>query len=223
MAGKFIVIDGTDGSGKTTQLEILAEYLRGQGHQIETVDFPQYNTKAAGLVEEYLSGKYGSAQEVGPYRASIFYAADRYDASFKIKTWLNEGKIILANRYVSSNMGHQGGKILDSAERTKFFEWLYDLEYNLFVVPKPDASLILHVEAEIAQQLALKREREDWQGKIKDIHEADLNHLKQAEKAYLEISKMPGFTLIECTENGNILDRPTIAKKIWQEVEKILF
>lgn len=223
MAGKFIVIDGTDGSGKTTQLEILAEYLRGQGHQIETVDFPQYNTKAAGLVEEYLSGKYGSAQEVGPYRASIFYAADRYDASFKIKIWLDEGKIILANRYVSSNMGHQGGKILDSTERTKFFEWLYDLEYNLFAVPKPDASLILHVEAEIAQQLALKREREDWQGKIKDIHEADLNHLKQAEKAYLEISKLPGFTLIECTENGNILDRPTIAKKIWQEVEKILF
>lgn len=223
MAGKFIVIDGTDGSGKTTQLEILAEYLRGQGHQIETVDFPQYNTKAAGLVEEYLSGKYGSAQEVGPYRASIFYAADRYDASFKLKAWLNDGKIILANRYVSSNMGHQGGKILDPVERTKFFEWLYDLEYKLFAVPKPDASLILHVEAEIAQQLALKREREDWQGKTKDIHEIDLEHLKQAEKAYLEISKMSGFTLIECTENGGILDRSTIAKKIWQEVEKILF
>ncbi|MEK7097993.1 MAG: thymidylate kinase, partial [Patescibacteria group bacterium] len=132
--GKFIVIDGTDGSGKTTQLGLLAERLKNLGHLVEIADFPQYNTKSAGLVEEYLSGKYGSADEVGPYRASIFYACDRYDASFKIRKWLEEGKIVISNRYVTANMGHQGGKIDGEKERKEYFDWLYNLEYETFSI-----------------------------------------------------------------------------------------
>ena len=96
--GKLIVIDGTDGSGKTTQLKLLKERLQNQGYSVKEADFPQYNTKSAGLVEEYLSGKYGSADEVTPYQSSIFYAVDRFDASFQIKKWLKEGYIVLSNR-----------------------------------------------------------------------------------------------------------------------------
>ena len=107
--GKFIVIDGTDGSGKATQTKLLVKKLRKEKYKVKLADFPQYNKKSAGLVEEYLSGKYGTEKNVGPYVASIFYACDRYDASFKIRKWLKEGNIVISNRYVTANMGHQGG------------------------------------------------------------------------------------------------------------------
>ena len=222
-SGKFIVIDGTDGSGKTTQLNLLAEKLRQEGYAVAIADFPQYNTKSAGLVEEYLSGKYGGADEVDPYQASIFYAVDRFDASFQIKRWLQEGKIVLANRYVSSNLGHQGGKFDNPLERKLFFTWLYDLEYRLFAVPKPDLSLILHVEAEIAQTLSQKRKREDWKGKTKDIHEENLSHLKKAEQVYLEIARtFPDFKLIKCTNQGQILPPEEINYLVWIYIKRII-
>ena len=196
--GKFIVIDGTDGSGKTTQFNLLVDKLKAQGFAVEVADFPQYNTKSAGLVEEYLSGKYGGADDVTPYQSSIFYAVDRFDASFKIRQWLKDGKIVIANRYVSASLGHQGGKIENPLERKVFFNWLYELEYKLFNIPKPDLSLILHVEADIAQKLAANRHREDWVGKTRDIHEENLNHLQKAEQVYLEIAQMfPDFKLIK--------------------------
>ena len=106
--GKFIVIDGTNGSGKATQTHLLMEELKLNGYPVEMTDFPQYGTKSAGLIEEYLNGKYG---QVGPHAASIFYAIDRFDASFKIRQWLQEGKVVISNRYVTANAGHQGGKI----------------------------------------------------------------------------------------------------------------
>lgn len=151
--GKFIVIDGTDGSGKATQMKLLVKELRKKGYKVEVFDFPQYGKKSAGLVEEYLNGKYGSAQDVGPYRGSIFYACDRYAASFKIRKFLEEGKIVISNRYVTANMGHQGGKIKNPKERKRYFNWLYDLEYRIFEIPKPDLNIILHVDAAIAQKL----------------------------------------------------------------------
>ena len=214
--GKFIVIDGTDGSGKTTQFNLLVDKLKAQGFAVEVADFPQYNTKSAGLVEEYLSGKYGGADDVTPYQSSIFYAVDRYDASFKIRQWLKDGKIVVANRYVSASLGHQGGKIDNPLERRVFFNWLYELEYKLFNIPKPDLSLILHVEAEIAQKLAANRHREDWIGKTRDIHEENLGHLQKAEQVYLEIAKtFPDFKLIKCTREGEIMSREEIHDLVW--------
>src|SRR6185369_11731584 len=148
--GRFIVIDGTDGSGKTTQTNLLVEELKINGYQVEMTDFPQYGTKSAGLIEEYLNGKYG---HVGPEAASIFYAIDRFDASFKIRHWLSEGKVVISNRYVTANAGHQGGKIADDLERMKFFKWLNNLEYVIFGIPKPDLNIILHMPAHMAQKL----------------------------------------------------------------------
>ena len=116
----FIVFEGIDNSGKSTQCRLLLEHLKKEGYKVEMIDFPQYGKKSAALIEEYLSGKYGSASEVSPYVASIFYACDRYDASFKIRQWLKEGKIVVADRYVGSNIGHQGGKIKNKDERLKF-------------------------------------------------------------------------------------------------------
>jgi dTMP kinase len=221
--GKFIVIDGTDGSGKTTQVEILIKRFKKAGFDVEIADFPQYNTKSAGLVEEYLSGKYGEANEVTPYQASIFYAVDRYDASKKIRDWLKAGKIVVANRYVSANMGHQGGKIQNSLERKIFFSWLDELEYKIFNIPRPDLSIILHVEAEIAQQLTKQRARTDWSDSAKDIHEKSLDHLKNAEQVYLEIAhSFPDFKLIKCTINDRLLSREEINDLIWVYVKQAL-
>lgn len=221
--GKFIVIDGTDGSGKTTQLNLLKIRLEESGYVVAVADFPQYNTKSSGLIEEYLSGKYGQADDIDAYKASIFYAVDRYDASFKIRQWLAEGKIVLANRYTSANMGHQGCKISNPLERKVFFNWLYDLEYKIFEIPRPDLTIILHVEAEMAQHLAQERGRADWNGKTVDIHEGNLNHLKNAEQVYREISEnFPDFKLISCTRNKQILDREEINRSIWPTVSQIV-
>lgn len=223
--GKFIVIDGTDGSGKATQTELLKKRLKKEGHEVEILDFPQYGKKSAGLVEEYLNGKYGNAQDVGPYRASIFYACDRYDASFKIKKYLKEGKVVVSNRYVTANMGHQGGKINSARERRKYFKWLYDLEYKIFGISKPDLNIILHVDAAIAQKLVDNKVKRSYikGNKKRDLHEKDLKHLRDAEKVYLEIAKtFPNFSLVSCTDNKCIMSREEIQDMIWKKIIKIL-
>lgn len=224
MKGKFIVVDGTDGSGKKTQTEILIKRLKEEGYDVFEADFPQYGKKSAGLVEEYLNGKYGEAKEVGPYRASIFYAGDRYDASFEIDRALGAGKIVISNRYVASNMGHQGGKIKDSKERKEFLGWLDKLEYEIFGIPHPDLNIILHVDAAVAQKLVDGKGHRDYVGgKKRDIHEADINHLRDAESAYIEIADtFHGFSLIKCTRGGSIMSREEISEMVWKKVKEII-
>lgn len=223
--GKFIVIDGTDGSGKATQISLLSKELELNGYKVEIADFPQYGTKSAGIIEEYLNGKYG---QLNPRAASIFYAIDRFDASFKIRQWLNEGKVVVSNRYVTANAGHQGGKIADDFERLKFFKWLDDLEFNIFNVPKPDLTIILHVPAVVAQKLVdMKTEEQrayaNHQNKKRDLHEADLEHLKNAEKVFLQIAKLfPNVKLISCVQNRELLSPQLIQNKVWEFVRRIV-
>ena len=218
--GLFIVFDGTDGSGKATQTGLLVKKLNKERHKVEKIDFPQYGKKSAALVEEYLSGKYGTAERVGPYRASIFYACDRYAASNRIRKWLEDGKIVIANRYVTANMGHQGGKIKKKSERKKYFQWLHDLEYRIFEITKPDINLILHVEASIAQKMALQKRKKSYlKDKKADIHELDLKHLKDAENIYIEISKtIPNIELVECMVNGNLMSKKDVSELVWNKI-----
>ena len=220
--GRFIVIDGTDGSGKATQTKLLVEELKLSGYPVEMVDFPQYGTKSAGLIEEYLNGKYG---QVGSEAASIFYAIDRFDASFRIREWLKEGKIVISNRYVTANAGHQGGKIADDIDRLKFFKWLDNLEYNIFGIPKPDLNVILHMPAAMAQKLVDQKSSADRKyvnGKKRDLHEADLKHLKNAEKVYMEIARLfPNTKLVECVQGGALLSPEEIHNKVWELVRRI--
>ncbi|HDZ85883.1 MAG TPA: thymidylate kinase, partial [Candidatus Moranbacteria bacterium] len=151
-------------------------------------------------------------------------ACDRYDASFKIRKAVEEGKIVISNRYVTANMGHQGGKIKDPEERKKYFNWLYNLEYETFSIPRPDLNIILHVDAEVAQKLVDKKgNREYVGGEKRDIHEDDLGHLRDAEKVYLEIAKsFPDFTLVKCTKDGSIMVRENISELVWNVVKKVL-
>ena len=202
MAGKFIVIEGTDGSGKGTHAKLLAEWLLSEGHEVESFDFPQYGQPSAYFVEQYLNGNYGELSEIGPQRGSLFYALDRYAASFKIRAALERGVHVLSNRYVASNMGHQGAKIEDPEERSKYFAWNADLEFKILGIPRPDLNVVLHMPSEQAQRFVdQKAEREHLErGKKRDLHEADLKHLQKAEQTYLEMceSYPQFFRLIEC-------------------------
>lgn len=216
--GKLIVFEGIDGSGKGTQAKLLARRLKKEGHRVETLTFPQYGKKTAGLVEEYLAGTFGDAKEVGPYRASIFYAADRYDASRQLRQWLNEGAVVVTDRYMSSNIGHQGGKIRNTARRAKFFEWLHDLEYNIFGIPKPSAQFLMNVHPAIATTLRNGRKRKQ------DIHEADERHLREAHRAYQAAARQfPGsFTVIKCDKGGTMRPTDEIHEEVWSYVKKLI-
>src|SRR5580698_5506947 len=141
MAGKFIVIEGTDGSGKGEQTIRLVKRLKDSGMAVAPFDFPRYAEPSAWFVSRYLNGKFGTITEVGPKTASLFYALDRYAAAPDIRAALAAGTIAVSNRYVGSNLGHQGSKFDDPAERQEYFKWNYDLEYVINGIPKPDLNI----------------------------------------------------------------------------------
>lgn len=219
--GTFIVIEGSDGSGKGTQFEIVSDRLRQQGYDIATYDFPQYDQDSSYFIREYLNGNYGNADELGAYTPSLFFALDRFQASQSIKKDLEAGKIVLSNRFIGANLAHQGQKIDNETERTKYYDWLYDLEFNILGIPKPDINIVLIVPADIAQQLVDQKAARSYTDKKRDIHEADLDHLKRAVAAYEKLChQFPDeFIRIEGTRNTELLPIPEVTELIWQKIE----
>jgi len=221
--GKFIVIEGTDGSGKGTQVKLLADKLSETQTRFEITDFPQYGNPSAFFVEKYLRGEYGTIEEVGPYKASFFYALDRFDKSAEMKKWLNEGINIVSNRYVTSSMGHQTAKLDSIEEQDAFLNWLDNMEYEELGIPRPDLVVFLYVPPDVGQKLvAQKAEREYTQGKSHDIHEADLNHLTKASEAYKYIAKKFGWLQIDCVRDGELMSPEEIHKLVFEAVSGYL-
>lgn len=225
IGGKFFVIDGVDGSGKGTQTKILAKKLEEEGFNVLIADFPQYGNKSAALVEEYLNGKFGSAKEVTPYQASIFYACDRFAASKKLKEHLNQGGVIISNRYVSSNQIHQAGKIEDGKELDKFLDWLDELEFDIFKIPKPDKVFFLNVPFEIGRELVLKKSQEERSyidsnsDKKRDLHEEDEDHLKDAyNRACFLSKKFDYWEEIKCYDGKNLRDIEDIHEELYKKI-----
>jgi len=217
MSGAFIVIEGTDGSGKTEQTKRLVARLEATGRKVHTADFPQYGSPSAIFVEKYLRGEYGDLKDIDAYKASLFYALDRFDASFTIRKCLSEGMTVVSNRYVSANMGHQAGKIHDPLERKKFLSWLKNLEYEICGIPKPDMTFLLYIPPEKGQEfVAQKAAREYTQGKSHDIHEADINHLRDAAEAYLEVANQEGWKVVDYRTED-----PAVIKTLDQVEEEI--
>lgn len=219
--GKLIVIEGTDGSGKKTQAALLIERLQKEGFRAATKSFPQYGTRSAGPTEEFLSGKYGSPTEVNPYISSVFYAVDRFDLSQELKKLLDGGYIVILDRYVDSNVGHQGGKIKDPQERENYVQWLYDFEYRILGIPKPDLVLILHVPAELNEKLIPQKQT---LFNVEKNHELGLEHLKNAEASYIWLAKKypEDHKVIECIENGALLPPQKIHEKVWNTISPLL-
>lgn len=223
-SGTFIVIEGTDGSGKGTQFKLLSERLRKEGYDVEEFDFPQYDQPSSYFVKEYLNGKYGSAEEVGPYTSSLFYALDRYQAAPKIQEALQQGKVVLANRFTGSNMAHQGTKFLNTEERRGFFVWLDNLEFVMLKIPRPQRSVVLRVPAEIAQGLVDQKDARSYTDKKRDIHEADLTHLQKSVEVYDDLCSLfpQDFRRLDCVRNGELLSKEVINDMLWESVQPLL-
>ena len=220
--GKLFVIDGTDGSGKQTQFELLTKRLKENNIDFRTVDFPNYDSPSSSLVKMYLSGEFGeNAKDVNAYIASTFYAADRY-ATFKkgYEEYYNNGGIIIADRYTTSSMVHQAGKIADKEERDKVLEWLADFEFNLYGLPKPTEVFFLNMPVDKAIELMKDRENKFTHEAKKDIHEKDKNHLLDAHNAACYVAKKYNWFEINCLKDGNLRTREDIAEEIFNEVIK---
>jgi len=224
--GKFIVLDGLDGSGKGTQSKRLVDRLKDEGHKIELADFPQYGKWSAQFVEHYLRGEFGSSTEVTARQASYFYALDRYEASFQIRAWLDSGTMVLSNRYVSANKGHQVGKLATEEEMKETIDWINNLEYGELNIPVPDLTIFLHMSPEIGNKLVGdKGEREYLKGKSHDIHEADIEHLRNAERAYLfclDNDPVDNWKRIVCYEKDQPRTREAIHEDVYALVKDLI-
>lgn len=220
--GKLFVIDGTDGSGKQTQLENLKIRLSQEGIDYRTVNFPNYDSPSSSLVKMYLGGEFGTdAKTISPYIASTFYAADRY-ATFKkeYEEYYNNGGLILADRYTTANMVHQAGKIQDKVERKKFLDWLWDFEFNLYGLPIPTEVFFLNMPPEYSAKLMKDRENKITHDSKKDIHERDAEHLKAAYNAACDLVKEYNWYEVKCVNNGKIRTIQDINNEIFTEIKK---
>jgi len=226
MPGVLIAIEGTDGSGKATQTKLLVDRLRSGGKMVFTTSFPQYGKKSSGLVEEFLNGKYGNTTQVSPKISSLFYAVDRYDASFTIREHLYNNEIVILDRYTDSNAGHQGAKFEDQDERAKYLQWLYDLEFGILNIPKPNLVCFLHVPTEISYQLIGEKTQRAYieQGKKRDHNENNQEYQQRSEETYIWLVKThpENRMLIECVDGGNLLPPETIHEKLWEVVSTLI-
>ncbi len=220
--GKFIVIDGTDGSGKATQVKLLAEHLKQKGRNVKTIDFPRYYNNFFGkFVGECLAGRHGDFLKSDPYIASVLYATDRFESAPQIFEWLGEGAIVIADRYASSNQIHQGGKVKDQNERKNFLEWLEKMEFGVFKIPKPDAIIYLDVPLETTQKLIGNRAKKNQAKKRyleggKDAHENNPLHLSDAKASAMDLVKRyNNWIKIDCTRNGKLMSKMEIHNIIW--------
>jgi dTMP kinase len=220
--GAFIVIEGADGSGKTTQLDLLRSKLTAVGYDIVVFEFPRYSEPSSYFVRQYLNGNYGSIDEVGPYTASLFYALDRYAAASKIRAALAEGKIVLADRYVGSNMAHQGTKFRNVEERRGYFIWLDNLEFEMLSIPRPTMSFVLTAPFEVSQKLIDKRVSET--AVPRDMLEANADHLKKALTVFEDMCQLfpKDFVRIDTARNGNLLEPDAVNAILWQKIVPLL-
>lgn len=220
--GIFIVLDGIDGAGKTTQTELLIKRLEQHGYPVSTLDFPQYYHNFFGqMVGDYLNGSFG---KIDPKLASILYALDRWESKENIEKELQSGKVFVCNRYASANMIHQGGRIKNTKKRQEMLNWLHKMEFEIFKIPQPDLVIYLDIIPEIGQKLVDKKTvRKYNQGKKRDLHEKDKQHLTDARKNALRlVKKYPNWKKINCLKNKKILSPAVIGEKVWQEVIEVL-
>ena len=219
MAGKFIVIEGLDGSGKATQTEILRKYFEQNGETVKKLTFPDYDNESSALVKMYLGGEFGdNPDDVNAYAAAAFYTVDRV-ASF-LKFWKEDyenGAVILADRYATSNIIYQMSKLPEN-EWDRYIDFQQDFEYSKIKVPEPDLVIYLDVEPEVSQKLLSSRYSGDESKK--DLHEKNLNFLLSCRKSALYAAKRLGWVRISCTKDGEMRTIKEISSDILKVINK---
>lgn len=219
--GKLIVIDGGDGSGKATQTKMLFEYFASHQMKANLISFPRYKTSFHGKhVGRFLTGEFGGNNEVSPYLSSLAYALDRLTARDQILAWLKQGHMVVADRYVSASMAHQGSK-LTGKKQEAYLQWLYEMEYKEHRLPKEDVVLFLYVPVKTAQKLLLSS---GGKGEVngKDIAEIDIEHQKKSIQMYTKLARnYSHWEMIRCVDDsGNLLSREQVHLKILTVLQK---
>lgn len=210
MKGNLLVLEGTDASGKSTQFECLCRFLSQRGVPYRRLVFPRYQEESSALIRMYLDGKFGShPDDVSAYTASTFFAVDRY-ASYQTewKDYYQNGGLILADRYTTSNAVHQASKLEGDAQKA-YLNWLFDFEYRIMGIPAPDEVYFLDMPTQAAEQLLAHR-----QGKSKDIHEQDLTYLKKCYQTASQLAKQLGWHRICCTRDGIVRTVDDISEEL---------
>lgn len=209
----LIVIEGLDGAGKSTQIRLLAEYLSQKGIKNEYLHFPRMDSPFFGeMIARFLRGELGNVNQVDPYVVALLYACDRMDASKIIQQWLSEGKAVILDRYVYSNVGFQCAKISDVAEQDRLRKWIIDLEYDYYKIPYPDLNLFLDVPFQFTKarltEVRIGDDREYLKGK-EDIHEKDLSFQERVRQVYLRQEQAdPNFKIVKCYNDDLTIKKP---------------
>ncbi|MCD7755416.1 MAG: deoxynucleoside kinase [Firmicutes bacterium] len=219
--GKLIVIEGTDGSGKSTQFQLLTQRVAGEGIAFQKLVFPQYSQPSSALIRMYLGGEFGSnPADVNAYAASAFYAVDRYASYKKIwGEWYDSGGVILSDRYTTSNAVHQASKEKPE-NREQFLHWLYDFEYDKLGLPRPDLVIYLDVPTSFTERMMRRREQQT--NTSADIHEKDLSYLATCRDMGRTAANYYGWTLIECVCDGQMRSIEDIHEEIYRNVKRCL-
>lgn len=213
--GKFIVIEGIDGSGKRTQFDLLARALAHRGHHIAEISFPNYSGFFGKLVARFLNGEFGALDSVDPHFAALLYAGDRLESKPNLESALTAGKLLISDRYIASNLAHQGSRV-PPAQRDEFLAWLRRLEYEIYGLPAEDLVVYLRVPVAHAHRLVGSKNSRDYTTKKHDIQEADLAHLEAASRVYDQLAQQPNWLRIECFDAAaNALRSP---KSIHDEI-----
>ncbi len=225
--GKFIVIDGTDGSGKATQVELLREHLVKDGYKVQVINFPQYYNNFFGkFIGHCLSEQYYNFLNTHPKIISVLFAADRWESKEKIDGWLKKGYIVLADRYTSAAQIHQGGMIKNVKKRADFIKWLNQMEYEVFKIPKPNVTFYLSLPIPIILKLIAERDskiKREYLKKKKDVFENDVEFLTNSRKSAMWLFKREkGWIKIDCADKKGIRTREDIHNEVYQKVKKIL-
>ena len=219
--GKLIVIEGTDGSGKSTQFKLLSQHLAQDGVAFKHIVFPRYNEDSSALIRMYLGGQFGSKpSDVNAYAASSFYAVDRY-ASYKMDwgKWYEDGGVVLSDRYTTSNAVHQASK--EPVEnQPAFLQWLYDFEYDKLGLPRPDLTIYLDVPTDFTEKLLRNREADT--GTTADIHEKDMAYLATCRETGRRAAEFYNWTVISCAKDGAMRSIEDIHEEIYRHVRNCL-
>ena len=219
--GKLIVIEGTDGSGKSTQFKLLTSRLERENVTFQKLVFPQYSEPSSALIRMYLGGEFGSSpSDVNAYAASAFYAVDRYASYKKVwGQWYEEGGLVVSDRYTTSNAVHQASK--EEGENQKIFlQWLYDFEYSQLGLPCPDLIIYLDVPTDFTE--AMMRRREADTNTHADIHEQDLDYLATCRRTGKAAAEYYGWTVIDCVKDGAMRSIEDIHEEIYRHVAACL-
>ena len=211
----MIAIEGIDGSGKRTQVELLTAALRERGRSVFATGFPQYDSWFGKMVGQFLNGELGPLESVDPHFSALLYAGDRFEAKRKLEAALNDGQIVLVDRYIGSNLAHQTARV-EPAKRAAFQEWIEHLEYGIYGLPKEDLVLYLRVPPMEAQKLVALKSSRSYTSAQKDLQEASLRHLEDAAQMYDSLARRANWNTIECFDGQRSQMRP--AEDIAREV-----